>query len=86
MTEQTTYIGNATVEQAREVQIHYIPKVFTGSPQAMIYLHAFTRVPPRKKTLAERLNDAYKYELEPEETELLDRAAGQLGRRLDSKE
>lgn len=39
-----------------------------------------------EKTLADRVREAYKYELEPEEIELHDRAARQFGRRLDSKE
>lgn len=38
-----------------------------------------------KRTLAERVSDAYKYEMEPEEKELLNRAADQVGRRLDGK-
>lgn len=39
------------------------------------------------KTLAERLNDAYRNDvLEPEEKELLDRAANQFGRRLSDED
>jgi len=38
------------------------------------------------RTLAERVRDAYKRELKPEEKELLDGAAGQFGHRLSSKE
>lgn len=40
-----------------------------------------------RKTLAERLDDAYRNDvLGPEEKGLLDRAANQLGRRLDDGE
>jgi hypothetical protein len=39
-----------------------------------------------KKTLAERVREAYKYDLEPEEKELLDHAAEQFGRRLGTQE
>jgi len=39
----------------------------------------------RPKTLAERVGEAYNYELKPEEKGLLDRAAGQFGRRLSNK-
>lgn len=38
-----------------------------------------------KKTLAERVSEAYKHGLEPKEKELLDGAAGQFGRRLGSE-
>lgn len=38
-----------------------------------------------KKTLAERVSEAYKHPLELEEKELLDYAAEQFGQRLDSK-
>ena len=85
MTEQTTYEGTATVEQAAEVPIRYSGKPVTGSPQAMTSLHSFTPVAPKRrhtKPLAERLNEAYKDELTPEEKGLLDRAAGQLGRAI----
>lgn len=40
----------------------------------------------RSRTLAERVGEAYKYDLEPEETDFLNRAAGQFGRRLSSQE
>jgi len=54
----------------------------------------FRFVPPdqantgeRRKTLAERLDDAYRDDaLEPEEKGLLDRAADQFGRRLSDEE
>lgn len=88
MTEQITHVGNATVEPHKEVAIKYHGTV-TGSPQAIIELHAdFREVAPREggKTLTERVNEAYKGGLEPKEKELLDRAAEQLGRRLSSKE
>lgn len=39
-----------------------------------------------EKTLAERVGEAYKYDLEPEETDFLNRAAEQFGRRLSSQE
>jgi hypothetical protein len=47
MTEQTTYVGKATVEPKKEVLIHYDHRV-TGSPQAIISLHAdFREVAPQ---------------------------------------
>jgi hypothetical protein len=54
----------------------------------MTTLHNFTRVAPqrRDKTLAERVDEAYKDKLDAEEKELLDRAAEQFGRRLSSQE
>jgi hypothetical protein len=39
-----------------------------------------------KRPLAERVKDAYKHGLEPEEKVLLDGAAGQFGHRLSSEE
>ena len=39
-----------------------------------------------RKTLAERVSEAYKGGLESKEKELLDRAADQLGRRLGGEE
>lgn len=88
MTEQTTYEGTATVERAAEVSIRYSGKPVTGSPQAMTALHSLTPAAPRRrtKTLAERVNAAYKHKLEPKERELLDRAAEQAGRRLGNRE
>ena len=44
------------------------------------------RLVERRKTLAERVAEAYKHDREPEETGLLDRAAEQFGRRLNSQE
>lgn len=38
------------------------------------------------RTLAERVGEAYKYDLEPEETDFLNHAAEQFGRRLSSEE
>ncbi len=43
------------------------------------------RIVRRDKSLAERVSEAYKDGLETEEKELLDRAAGQFGRRLSGK-
>ncbi len=88
MTEQTTHVGEAAVEPKKEVTIQYREKV-TGSPQAIIHLHAdFREVAPQHggKTLTERINESYDDELEPEEKELLDHAAEQFGRRLSSEE
>jgi hypothetical protein len=87
MTEQmVTNVGKATVEPEKEVLIQYSDKV-TGSPQAIISLHAdFREVAPQHgKKLTERINEAYGDELEPEEKELLDHAAEQFGRRLGSE-
>ncbi len=39
-----------------------------------------------RKTLAERIHEAYGDELEPKEKELLNRAAEQFGRRISSEE
>jgi hypothetical protein len=44
------------------------------------------RVVRRDKPLAERVEEAYGDGLEPEEKELLDRAAKQLGNRLSNEE
>jgi hypothetical protein len=89
MTEQITHVGEATVEPHKEVPIRYRETV-TGSPQAIVKLHAdFREVAPREggKTLAERLDDAYRDDvLSPEEKGLLDRAANQFGRRLSDEE
>jgi hypothetical protein len=71
MTEQTTYVGEAKVDGAKEVSIAY-PAAVTGSPQAMIELHAdFREVPPREggRTLTERLNEAYDEDAEREDEE-----------------
>ena len=71
MTEQITQVGRAIVEPEKEVVIQYIGK-FTGSPQAIISLHAdFTEVTPQHsgKTLAERLNEAYDEDAEREDEE-----------------
>jgi hypothetical protein len=84
MTEQITYPVDATVRQDGKVSLRR-SKAVTGSPQAMNSLHNFTRVTPQK-TLAERVNEAYRNELEPEEKELLDHAAEQFGRRLSNEE
>lgn len=61
---------------------------FAASPEAGVRMDTFTRVFPRRqdKTLAERVSEAYKNKLEPEEKELLDRAAEQVGRRLSGQE
>ncbi len=87
MTEQITYPVDATVRQDGKVSLRR-SKPVTGSPQAMTTLHNFTRVAPqrRDKTLAERVNEAYKDKMEHEEKELLDRAAEQFGRRHSSQE
>ena len=44
------------------------------------------RIVRRDRSLAERVSEAYKGELEPKEKELLDRAAEHLGRRLGGGE
>jgi hypothetical protein len=89
VTEQITHVGDATVKPHKEVPIQYREAV-TGSPQAIIELHAdFREVAPREgaKTLAERLEDAYRDDvLTPEEKGLLDDAANQFGRRLGDEE
>jgi hypothetical protein len=73
----------------KEVPIQYRETV-TGSPQAIIELHAdFREVAPRDggKMLAARLDDAYRDDtLKPEEKGLLDRAANQFARRLRDEE
>jgi hypothetical protein len=89
MTEQITHVGRAEVKPDTDVLIEYREPV-TGSPQAMIELHAdFREVAPQEggKTLAARLDDAYREDvLKPEEKGLLDRAANQFGRRLSDEE
>jgi hypothetical protein len=87
MIDQITYPVDATVEQDGGVSLRR-SKPVTGSPQAMTTLHDFTRVAPKRrgKTLVERISEAYKNKLEPEERELLDRAAEQAGRRLSGQE
>ncbi|HSK84962.1 MAG TPA: hypothetical protein VK902_16425 [Rubrobacter sp.] len=89
MTEQITHVGDATVEPHKEVLIQYRETV-TGSPQAIIELHAdFREVAPREggRTLAKRLDDAYRDDaLTPEEKGLLDDAANQFGSRLSDEE
>ena len=62
---------------ARKVVISWSMRDATGRAR-------FIEEQPR--TLAERLDEAYKDELTPEEKGLLDRAAGQLGRRLSGQE
>jgi hypothetical protein len=83
MTEQTTYPVNATVGQDGEVSVQHSEPV-TGSPQAIIYLHAnFTEVGPQDadKTLAERLDEAYRNDhLEPQEREFLELAQEHFSR------
>jgi hypothetical protein len=61
MTEQITHVGKATVEPKKNVVIQY-REVVTGSPQAIIHLHAdFREVAPEHggKTLTERFSEAY---------------------------
>ena len=70
MTEQTTYVDNVTVERAKEVPIRHA-KAITGRPQAMICLHGFTKVAPKKKTLTERFNEAYDEEARQEDEEFV---------------
>ena len=71
MTEQTTYPVNATVGQDGEVSVRH-SKPVTGSPQAIIHLHAdFREVAPKPsgKTLVERINEAYDKDAEREDEE-----------------
>lgn len=86
MTEQTTYVGAVKVEGAKEIPIQY-PAVVTGSPQAIIELHAdFREVPPQHsdKALAERLNEAYGGEMQQEERGFLKHAKDYHRRRLSA--
>jgi hypothetical protein len=87
MTEQTTYVGAVKVEGAKEIPIQY-PAVVTGSPQAIIELHAdFREVPPQHgdKALAERLNEAYGGEMQQEERGFLKHAKDYHRRRLSGE-
>lgn len=68
MTEQITYPASATVERDGKVSVRRSEAV-TGSPQAMIYLHSFTAVPPKKKSLTERFNETYDEEAKQEDEE-----------------
>jgi hypothetical protein len=71
MTDQITHVGKATVEPQKEVVIQYSETV-TGSPQAIISLHAdFREVAPKRgdKELTERLNKAYDEDAEREDEE-----------------
>jgi len=83
MTEQITHVSKGTVEPNKQVLIQH-REVVTGSPQAIIYLHAdFREVAPRRggKTLAERLDEAYRNDhLEPQEREFLELAKEHFSR------
>ena len=73
MTEQTTHVGRATVKPKKNVLIQY-DDVVTGSPQAIISLHAdFREVAPQhdNKTLTERFNEAYDEEAKREDEEFV---------------
>jgi hypothetical protein len=73
MTEQITQVGDATVQPKKDVPIQY-RKVVTGSPQAIIELHAdFREVEPQHggKTLTERFNEAYDEEAKREDEEFV---------------
>ncbi len=88
MTKPATYPVEATMGQDGQLLVRHSESV-TGSPHVTTELHAhYTEVPPKRsdKTLAERVNEAYKHKLEPKERELLDRAAEQTGRRLSGRE
>jgi hypothetical protein len=73
MTEQTTHLGDATVEPRKDVPIRY-REVVTGSPQAIIELHAdFREVKPQHggKSLTERFNEAYDEEAKRDDEEFV---------------
>ena len=71
MTEQITHVSKGTVKPDKEVLIQH-REVVTGSPQAIIELHAdFREVPPQHgaKTLTERFNEAYDEDARREDEE-----------------
>jgi hypothetical protein len=98
MTEQVEVEGVVSAE-VDTVRRRIVPKGVLGAetssaslPRAFISwnLRGATGeerfIETRSRTLAERVNEAYKDKLEPKEKELLDRAAEQFGRRLSSQE
>jgi hypothetical protein len=89
MTEQITVVGGATVKpEDKEVLIQYGEPV-TGSPQAIISLHAdFTEVPPRDddKSLTERLNESYDENAEREDEEFFRSTRAYYQRRRNAED
>jgi hypothetical protein len=88
MTEQITHVGKAEVEPDADVLIQYSEPV-TGSPQAMIELHAdFREVTPREggKTLTERLNEAYDGDAEREDEEFFRNTKAYYRRRRNAED
>jgi len=88
MTEQTTHVGRATVKPKKNVLIQY-DDVVTGSPQAIISLHAdFREVAPQRsgKTLTERLNEAYDEDAEQEDEEFFRNTRAYYRRRRNTED
>jgi hypothetical protein len=88
MSEQITHVGDAKVEQHKEVPIQYREAV-TGSPEAIIELHAdFREVSPREggKTLTERLNEAYDEDAEREDEEFFRNTKAYYRRRRNAED
>jgi hypothetical protein len=88
MTEQTTQMGRATVGEDKEVRIQYRETV-TGSPQAIISLHAdFREVALQQggKTLTERLNEAYDEDAEREDEEFFRSTSAYYHRRRNAED
>ena len=87
MIEQTIELvsGDAEVTPTRSDAVPTAAIPTTAVEGARIGETQF-RIVRRDKTLAERVEEAYGHGLEPEEKELLDRAAEQLGRRLSNEE
>ena len=82
MTEQTINVVRGDVE----VTPTFSDEVPTAATEgARIGVTQF-RLVKRNKPLAERIEEAYSKELEPEEKELLDRAAKQFGSRFSNEE
>jgi hypothetical protein len=83
MTEQTIDVVSGDVE----VTPSRSDAVPTAATEGARIGETQFRVVRRDKSLAERLEDAYRDDvLGPEEKELLDRAANQFGRRLSDEE
>ena len=95
MPEQAEYVDDARVTHRdaskieRVVHANIIPSptlepgtTFITNYAIVVIADSYRPKESRSKTLAERINEAYRDELEPKEKELLDRAAEQFGRRL----
>jgi hypothetical protein len=88
MTEQITHVGAATVKPHKAVSIQYREAV-TGSPQAIIELHAdFREVAPREagKALTEQLNEAYDKDAEREDEEFFFNTKAYYRRRRNAED